>query len=84
MTPTIITHQPHVAATATPRAPQTRVRAEADAVLRDIAFVLQLTRRVRAEIETEQEAASRRPTATAPRALRWPGPSRSRTSRSRG
>ena len=34
---------------------RTQMRADADAMLRDIAFVLKITQRVRDEIEAEQE-----------------------------
>jgi hypothetical protein len=39
------------------RRPQAQLQAEADAALRDIAFVLKMTQQVRAEIDAEQEAA---------------------------
>jgi hypothetical protein len=38
------------------RQTRTRLRADADRALRDIAFVLRMTERVRAEIEAEEEA----------------------------
>lgn len=35
---------------------QTQLREDANAILRDLAFVLKMTQKVRAEIETEQKS----------------------------
>lgn len=52
-----ITHPPHCRPTASIRNQrQTDVRVEADALLRDIAFVLKMTQQVRDEIEADEEA----------------------------
>ena len=50
-------HKPHVQVKPNIRNQrQTQLRDDADAILRDIAFVLKMTQRVRDEIEAEEEA----------------------------
>jgi hypothetical protein len=52
-----IMHPPHIQPSVNARNQrQTDVRIEADAMLRDIAFVLRMTQRVRDEIEADEEA----------------------------
>ncbi len=52
-----IIHPPHNPPSANPcNQRQTDVRIEADALLRDIAFVLKMSQRVRAEIEADEQA----------------------------
>ena len=50
-------HKPHVQVKPNLRNQrQSQLRDDADAILRDVAFVLKMTKRVRDEIEAEEEA----------------------------
>ena len=55
MTQNLPTEAPQ-SATSNHRQTRTQLRADAERSLRDIAFVLKMTERVRAEIEAEEEA----------------------------
>jgi len=52
----VLSHKPHVTIHANSRQTRTQLREDADAILRDVAFVLKMTQRVREEIESEKRA----------------------------
>jgi len=52
----VLSHKPHMTIHPNSRQIRTRLREDADAILRDIAFVLKMTERVRAEIESKKPA----------------------------
>ena len=50
----VLSHKPHVTIHPNSREIRAQVRDDADAILRDIAFVLKMTERVRKEIDADK------------------------------